>query len=151
MILHLILEFILADVATICFGILMNIPRRAYLPGGIIGGIVWILYILMYYHLHLGLAMSNLIAAVAISILSLMAARRMRMPMIIFNVPALVSFVPGGQAYQVVRNFVLGHNDIAFSYLYQVIVIAGAITLGFGLGDVINAALHYRPKRWKNR
>ncbi|WP_295730944.1 threonine/serine exporter family protein [uncultured Limosilactobacillus sp.] len=151
MIWHLILEFILADVATICFGILMNIPHKAYLPGGIIGGTVWIFYILMYYHLHLGLAMSNLLAAIAISVLSLMAARRFRLPMIIFNVPALVSFVPGGQSYQVVRNFVLGNNGTAMSYLYQVIVIAGAITLGFGLGDVINAALHYRPKKWKNR
>ena len=45
----------------------------------------------------------------------------------------------------------LGNNGAAMSYLYQVIVIAGAITLGFGLGDVINAALHYRPKKWKNR
>lgn len=151
MVWHLILEFLLADVATICFGVLMNIPHKAYLPGGIIGGTVWILYILMYYHLHLGLAMSNLLAAIAISILSLMAARRFRLPMIIFNVPALVSFVPGGQSYQVVRNFVLGNNGTAMSYLYQVIVIAGAITLGFGLGDVINAALHYRPKKWKNR
>ncbi|HJA47558.1 MAG TPA: threonine/serine exporter family protein [Candidatus Limosilactobacillus excrementigallinarum] len=151
MVLHLILEFLLADVATICFGILMNIPKKAYLPGGIIGGAVWIFYIIMYYHLHLGLAMSNLLSAIAISILSLMAARRFRLPMIIFNVPALVSFVPGGQSYQVVRNFVLGNNGAAMSYLYQVIVIAGAITLGFGLGDVINAALHYRPKKWKNR
>jgi uncharacterized membrane protein YjjB (DUF3815 family) len=151
MILHLLFEFILADVATICFGILMNIPRKAYLPGGIIGGVVWIVYIIMYYHLHLGLAMSNLLSAIAISILSLMAARKFRLPMIIFNVPALVSFVPGGQSYQVVRNFVLGNNGTAVSYLYQVIVIAGAITLGFGLGDVINAALHYRPKKWKNR
>ena len=151
MVLHLILEFLLADVATICFGILMNIPKKAYLPGGIIGGAAWIFYIIMYYHLHLGLAMSNLLSAIAISILSLMAARRFRLPMIIFNVPALVSFVPGGQSYQVVRNFVLGNNGAAMSYLYQVIVIAGAITLGFGLGDVINAALHYRPKKWKNR
>ena len=95
--------------------------------------------------------MSNSLSAIAISILSLMAARRLRLPMIIFNVPALVSFVPGGQSYQVVRNFVLGNNGAAMSYLYQVIVIAGAITLGFGLGDVINAALHYRPKKWKNR
>lgn len=148
---HLILEFCLADVATMCFGVLMNIPRKAYLPGGLIGGMVWLLYVIMYYHLHLGLAMSNLIAAIAISILSLMAARRCRMPMIIFNVPALVSFVPGGQAYQTVRNFVVGHNATGYIYLSQVIVIAGAITLGFGLGDVINAALHYRPKKWKNR
>lgn len=151
MIAHLVLEFLLADLATMCFGVLMNIPHRAYLPGGIIGGTVWLLYVLMYYHLHLGLAMSNFIAAIAISILSLMAARRFRMPMIIFNVPALVSFVPGGQAYQAVRNFVVGNNGTAFLYLSQVVVIAGAITLGFGLGDVINAALHYRPKKWKNR
>ena len=66
MILHLILEFYLADIATICFGVLMNIPPKAYLPAGMIGGSVWVLYAIMYYHIHLGLAMSNLIAAIAI-------------------------------------------------------------------------------------
>lgn len=145
----LLLQFLLAAVSTICFGILMNVPRRSYGVAGIIGGLSWAFYWVIYYHLHWGLAMSNLLAAIIIGILSMLAARHLKMPMIIFNVPALVAFVPGGQAYKMVRNFVLGNNDQAWIYLYQVLVIAGAITLGFGISDVLNRVLFRRNRSKK--
>ena len=46
-----------------------------------------------------------------------------------------------------VRYFVLGDYGLSLSYLYQVVVIAGAITLGFGLGDLINTALYGRHRK----
>ncbi|WP_367342722.1 threonine/serine exporter family protein [Limosilactobacillus sp.] len=142
----LIMEAFLSYVATICFGILMNIPLDAYNLAGLIGAGSWVIYCILYFHLHIGLALSNLLAAVLISIFSMLAARKCKQPMIVFNVPALVTFVPGGQAYRMVRNFVLGNNTQAFVFLYQVFVIAGAITLGFGVGEMINHALFRRKK-----
>lgn len=73
----------------------------------------------------------------------MMAARHLKMPMIVFNVPALVPFVPGGQAYKMVRNFAIGNYHLVTVYFYQVIVIVGAITLGFGLGELIIRAFNY--------
>lgn len=93
----LILQFILCYVSTICFGILLNIPRKAYNTAGLIGGGVWVIYWIMYFHLGVDLAFSNLIAAILISVFSQFAARHLRMPIIVFNVPALVPFVPGGR------------------------------------------------------
>lgn len=139
---NLFLQFILSYVSTVCFGILLHIPVRAYNMAGIIGGGVWVIYWLIYYH-HVGLAISNLFAAILISLFSMVAARHLKMPMIVFNVPALVTFVPGGQAYKMVRNFALGNYPLAMFYLYQVIVIAGAITLGFGLGELLIRAVKY--------
>ncbi|KRM49023.1 integral membrane protein [Limosilactobacillus vaginalis DSM 5837 = ATCC 49540] len=121
----------------------MHIPLRAYNTAGIIGGGVWVIYWIMYYYQHTGLAISNLFAAILISLLSMVAARHLKMPMIVFNVPALVPFVPGGQAYKLVRNFAIGNYQLATVYLYQVIVIAGAITLGFGLGELLIRAVNY--------
>ncbi|MBD7894474.1 MULTISPECIES: threonine/serine exporter family protein [Limosilactobacillus] len=140
---NLFLQFILSYVSTVCFGILLHIPVRAYNMAGIIGGGVWVIYWLIYYHHHVGLAISNLFAAILISLFSMVAARHLKMPMIVFNVPALVTFVPGGQAYKMVRNFALGNYPLAMFYLYQVIVIAGAITLGFGLGELLIRAVKY--------
>ncbi|MCI1974605.1 MAG: threonine/serine exporter family protein [Limosilactobacillus sp.] len=140
---NLLVQFVLSYVSTICFGILLHIPLRAYNSAGIIGGGVWVVYWIMYYHQHVGLAISNLIAAILISLLSMVAARHLKMPMIVFNVPALVTFVPGGQAYKLVRNFVIGDYHLAMIYFYQVVVIAGAITLGFGLGELMIRAVNY--------
>lgn len=46
---RLIFEFVLADLSTICFGILLNIPRRAYHYAGAIGGASWAFYWAVYY------------------------------------------------------------------------------------------------------
>lgn len=138
---NLILQFFLCYISTICFGILLNIPRRAYNVAGVIGGGVWVIYWIMYYQHGVGLAFSNLVAAVLISVFSQSAARHKRMPIIVFNVPALVPFVPGGQAYKMVRNFAIGDYHLVTVYFYQVVVIVGAITLGFGLGELLNRIL----------
>lgn len=140
---NLFVQFILSYISTVCFCVLLHIPLRAYNTAGIIGGGVWVIYWIMYYYQHTGLAISNLFAAILISLLSMVAARHLKMPMIVFNVPALVPFVPGGQAYKLVRNFAIGNYQLATVYLYQVIVIAGAITLGFGLGELLIRAVNY--------
>lgn len=151
---NLLLQFILCYISTVCFGILLNIPKRAYNIAGIIGGSVWVIYWIMYYHSGVGLAFSNLVAAILISILSQYAARRKRMPIIVFNVPALVPFVPGGQAYKMVRNFAIGNYHLVTVYFYQVVVIVGAITLGFGISELLNRVLIYlrqyliKKSRW---
>lgn len=147
MLVRLLTQFVLADLATICFAVILNVPPRAYFTGGLIGGASWLLYYWMYDVLHVGLALANLLAAIMITLLSLLAARHERRPMILYNVPALVTFVPGGQAYKVVRYFVSGEYGLALEFFSQVVVIIGAIVLGFGLGDLINAAIY--DHRWR--
>ena len=41
---QLLLEFVMAGIATVGFGIIINIPHRALLTAGIIGGISWGIY-----------------------------------------------------------------------------------------------------------
>lgn len=149
--LNLLIQFVLSYVSTVCFGIILRIPPKAYNASGIIGGVTWVIYWIMYYHQHCGLALSNLCAAILISLFSMVAARHWRMPMIVFNVPALVPFVPGGQAYKMVRNFAMGNYHLVTVYMYQVIVIVGAITLGFGLGELLIRAYSYLTKRSRQR
>ena len=144
---NLLIQCSMAFIAAICFGMMLNIPVKAYLPSGLIGCLSWAVYVILYFQLHLGLAMSNMIGAILISVTSMLLARQQKLPMIIYNVPALVNFVPGGQSYRMISNFVLGHNALAMTYFYQVIVIAGALSLGFGIGDLLNAAIFGRRIR----
>ncbi len=60
------------------------------------------------------------------------------MPVTIFNIPGMVPLVPGGLAYQAVRNLVTGSYQAAASYTVQAIMIAGAIALGLVLSEVFN-------------
>ena len=145
--LNLALQFFLSYISTVCFGILLHIPPRAFNVAGIIGVGSWVIYWIMYYQDGVGLAFGNLFAAVLIALCSRWAAQHKKMPAIVFEVSALVPFVPGGQAYKMVRNFAIGNYHLVTVYFYQVVVIVGAITLGFGLGELLNRIIHYR--RWK--
>lgn len=135
MIMTLFFQIVMAYIATICFGIIMNIPHQAFNSAGLIGGISWGFYWIIS-RLGVGIAFGNLAAALLISVLSMYAARYKKMPVIIFNIPSLVSFVPGGQAYQMIRNFASGNSVAAWSFFTQVIVIAGSIAMGFAIGEL---------------
>ncbi|GKT02743.1 threonine/serine exporter family protein [Furfurilactobacillus sp. WILCCON 0119] len=140
---HLLVEAILAYVATVGFGIILNIPRRALNVAGWIGTAGWVTYELIMMMDHNNgtnwslMSGAMLTAGFLIGILSNWAARLKHMPMILFNIPSLVPLVPGGQAYQVIRNLVTNHVPQALSYLGQVIIIAGMIALGFLLAELV--------------
>ncbi|MGY1575855.1 threonine/serine exporter family protein [Pediococcus pentosaceus] len=134
---QLLLEFFMAGIATIGFGIIINIPKRALIAAGAIGGVSWTIYWAML-QVHLGLALSALTATTVIALLSLYAARRMKLPMIIFNIPGIVPLVPGGQAYQMIRNFALSNSDMATHFMLEVGEIAGSIGIGFLMAEFID-------------
>lgn len=124
-------------VATIAFGILLNIPRRSLNLAGWIGVLGYLIYCVTIV-VGGGYVVGNLLGAVAIGVASLQAARVKKMPMILFNIPALVPLVPGGQAYEMIKNFALGQNDTALTFLLQVVMISGAIAFGFLLSELVN-------------
>ena len=59
------------------------------------------------------------------------------MPVTIFNIPGIVPLVPGGLAYQAVRNIVIGNYEKGAYFTVQA-VIAGAIALGLVASEVFN-------------
>ncbi|GAT18010.1 threonine/serine exporter family protein [Secundilactobacillus silagei] len=135
--LNLIMDLILTYIGTVTFGILLNVPRRGLNIGGWIGALSFLFYRLCMMA-NMGIAFANLVGALIIGILSMQAARYKKMPVINFNIPALVPFVPGGQAYQMVKNFALGNVSEAISFLLQVMIISGSIAFGFLLAEMVN-------------
>ncbi|PWF99997.1 threonine/serine exporter family protein [Levilactobacillus bambusae] len=124
--------------ATVSFGILINIPRRALNVSGLIGVLAWVIYSGIV-QIGGGSVTGNLIGAFVIGVASMQAARHKKMPVIIFTIPSLVPFVPGGQAYQMIKNFALGNPAVAADYLLQVVMIAGALAFGFVLSELANS------------
>ena len=134
-----IISIALSYLATVAFGILINIPRKALHSCGLVGAFGWAIYLAIK-AITFGVMLANVCSAFAIVIGAMMAAQRHRMPMILFNIPSLVPLVPGGQAYRAVQNFALGNNDLAIEYLIQVTMIAAAIAMGFLVAEIIAQA-----------
>ncbi|KRO18852.1 threonine/serine exporter family protein [Lacticaseibacillus saniviri] len=128
--------------ATVAFAICINVPRRALNFAGWAGAIGWICYWLLNTH-GTGRMFANLIGAVAVGVCGIIFARIKKMPVIIFNIPGLVPLVPGATAYQAVRALALGNMDLAIQLGVRVIMVAGAIAVGFMVSQLLSE-LTYR-------
>lgn len=141
-------QLILAYVAVLGFGLIINIPHQALNVAGWIGTLTWGGYLIVQ-AFDGGVVFGSLIGSLGIGVLSSVAAHYKKMPAIIFNIPSLVSFVPGSQAYQMVRNFALGQYRQAVGFTLQVIMITGAIALVFLLAELLNRLIAFCMLQWR--
>ncbi|WP_057895361.1 threonine/serine exporter family protein [Liquorilactobacillus oeni] len=135
----IVVHIVCSYLATLGFGILLNIPHRALNSCGWVGVLGWMAYLLGT-HINAGTMLANVMGALIIGLSSMVMARRLKMPMILFNIPSLVPLVPGGQAYKAVRSFAVGNDLGAINYLVQVIMIAASIAMGFFISELIARA-----------
>lgn len=129
--------------STITFGIVTNVPRKMLHACGMTGAVGWLLYWLTK-DWSTGPAFANLLGAIGIGLLAIFFSRKKKMPMIIFQIPALVPLVPGGPAYQAVRSFVLGNYAEGVDFIITVIVTAGALAVGFMVTSIVERLIPIR-------
>ncbi|MBA1393819.1 threonine/serine exporter, partial [Lactobacillus sp. XV13L] len=115
----------------------INIPRRALVSCGICGMLGWMVYWFLWSFVGAGKVASNLIAALIIGLVSYWFARTKKMPVTLFNIPALVPLVPGATAYEAVRALVSGEFVNSIRLFFMVIMIIGAIAMGYMVAQVL--------------
>lgn len=123
--------------ATAAFAIITNVPRRSLIACGLSGSCGWMIY---WGIVQAGgnIALGSLLGAMGVAAISYLFSKSLKMPVTIFNIPGMVPLVPGGLAYQAVRNLVIGNYTAAVYSAVQVVMIAGAIALGLVLSEVFN-------------
>lgn len=131
---NIILQFIVqlsfSYLSTVAFAICINVPRRGLNCAGLAGMIGWITYWVLW-RLGVSVMLANLAGAFLIGIAGILFARWQKMPVITFNIPGLVPLVPGGTAYEAVRAFASNQQSQGIELLVRVIMVAGAIAVGF--------------------
>lgn len=144
---NLIIQFSFSFLATAAFAIITNVPRRSLVWCGFSGAFGWMIY---WICVKFGgsPAFGSLLGSLGVAFISDIFSKRLKMPVTIFNIPGMVPLVPGGLAYQAVRNLVIGSYQDAASYAVQVIMIAGAIALGLVLSEGFNHNIrNFKVKR----
>ncbi|WP_079914557.1 threonine/serine exporter family protein [Paenibacillus sp. 32352] len=127
-------------IASAAFGILFNVPRRNLLQCGFVGMIGWLLYILSM-RLSANPIVSSLAAAFVVTVLSQLLAKIYKTPIIIFSVSGIIPLVPGGLAYDAMRNIVENQYDVAVQLAAKAFMISGAIAIGLIFSEVINQVI----------
>ena len=147
---HLLIIIAGVYVATLGFAVLINVSPKYLNDGGTVGVAGYLVYLAYYTYIG-GYVGGNVLGAFAIGIFGMIAARIKKAPVIIFNIPALVPLVPGGQAYQVMKNIAMNKPRVAFGFLMQVLMIAGSLAMGFLLAELVIQLFNYSMRSMKRR
>lgn len=124
-------------IASAGFAVLFNIPRGSLFKCGLVGMLGWLVYLVLTGQ-GLDTIMASLGASFFVSLLSQLLARMFKMPIIIFSVSGMIPLVPGGIAYDAMRNVVENHYDIAVQLAAKSFMISGAIAIGLVFSEVVN-------------
>lgn len=127
-------------VASAGFALLFNVPGRNIGYCGLVGMLGWAIYSALL-RLPADPIAATLAAAFAVTVSSQVLAKFCKAPIILFSVSGIVPLVPGGVAYDAMRNVVLNQYDIAVQKAFEAFMLSGAIAFGLVFSEVINQAI----------
>lgn len=118
------------------FAILLHVPKKAWVPASIIGGVAYGLYWAL---MLLGVSEPGAIFCGALlgSLLAQWCARRMRMIGTIFVTLSIVSLVPGLGLYRFMALLGQKENALGLQAGVAAMMGIGMIALGIGLGSFL--------------
>ncbi len=128
--------FLASVAATFFFSILFRSPRRALPISSVLGGVAYVVYLLINQYTGwslLGYFVGTLVVAVA----SELAARLMKMPATTFIISSVIVLVPGFGLYRTMLHLVQGTYDQAAQEGTQTILAIGAMALAIALGSLV--------------
>ncbi len=131
-----IVQLILSFFATAGIAIIFNVPRRTLIYCGFVGVVGWMIYFILTEH-GMDIVNASFFSAFIIAIVSHLYARRFKMPMIIFIVGGIIPLVPGGMAYNAMRNVVEDDYIQGLQYGLKAFLITGAIVIGLVFAEVL--------------
>jgi uncharacterized membrane protein YjjP (DUF1212 family) len=119
-----------AFVGTTAFAVLFGVPRRQYIPSGIVGALGWLLYLILFRHAGMTPAVSTVISTVFIGILSRLFAVREKCPAAVFLLCGIFPLVPGAGVFWCTYYLISSQLSLSTTAGFTAAKIAIAIVIG---------------------
>lgn len=131
----IIVEFLLAMVATISFAILFNAPQKEVICCGLSGALGWAVYYGMTQH-NINSVFASLMATFCLTVLARCFAVMRKNPVTMYILPGIFPLVPGAGIYYTAYYMFIGNIEMSGNKGLETLEIAGAIVFGiiFGFG-----------------
>lgn len=136
----IIIEAIVAMIATISFAILFNAPKKEVICCGLTGSLAWTVYYGMTDN-EVNSVLASLVAAFALTVLARAFAVIRKNPVTVYILPGIFPLVPGAGIYYTAYYLFIGNNEMSAFKGLETLEIAGAIVFGIIFGFGI-------PQRW---
>ena len=129
-------HFLFAAMATCGFSIFFNASKKLLLPSSVVGGVGWIIYLVMSVHFDNPLVYA-FTAAIFIAVSSEIFARLLKQPAIVIIIPGILPLVPGISLYNTVLYTIQKKYELAASTGTRAII----VSIGISLGILVVASL----------
>ena len=129
----MLVQFVVAMIATISFGITFQVGRRHYWTCGFVGAVGWTIYIACTTLGGMTAPMATLIATLPLAALSRFFAIRHKAPITVFLLTGIFPLVPGAGIYYTAYYFIMGDNAMAVAKGVETFKIAVALAVGIVL------------------
>jgi uncharacterized membrane protein YjjB (DUF3815 family) len=123
----------MAFLATTCYAVIYNVPRRALIPAGFVGAIAWTALIGFQWYFHFNVVAASFVAALVVAVSSELLARIQRIPATVYSFAGIVTLVPGTSAFATMRLFLEGDYFNGLSRGTETLLTAGAVASGLVL------------------
>lgn len=133
-------QFMTSFIATAAFGIIFNAPKKTLVKCGFVGAGGWLIYYITNNYSGDSIV-ATLGATLFVGLVSHVLAKRFRTPVIIYSVAGIIPLVPGGLAYDAMRNFVEKDYNTALAIAAKVTMLSGSIAFGLVFAEVINQVI----------
>jgi uncharacterized membrane protein YjjB (DUF3815 family) len=126
----MILQIILAAIATMGFSIIFNVPRRELIFCGIAGAGSWSVFTLTATLTPESIIIPTFFAAMTVTAFARHLSTFRKMPSTIYMIPGVIPLVPGVRIYNTMYYIVTGENARAANQGIEALAIAGVIAVG---------------------
>lgn len=142
----MILQFILAMLATASFAVLFSAPREQCFFCALTGAAGWICY-LIFDALGTGTVVASLLATFILTILSRLFAALRKNPVTLYLVIGIFPLVPGAGIYYTSYYFIMNEMNQFAAKGMETFKIAGAIAIGIIFGFSIPQSLFHKLQK----
>ena len=125
-----------AFLSIFAFAVYLETPKKHLVKSGIVGAVSGVVY-LVCMELWNGEVLASFIAALAVSLVSNIFARKFKTPVTLFLVAGILPIVPGAGMYRTVHYILNSDESMVAYYLTQTLEIAGVIALAIVIVDSI--------------
>ncbi|HEM3650211.1 TPA: threonine/serine exporter family protein [Streptococcus suis] len=132
---NFLFQAIASYIAIATFLVVLNVQKNMLIPGGLLGMLVWLIYLLLLEPTNVLIA--TFFAAIIGSCVSQIMSIWLKTPSVIFSLAILAPLVPGYHAYMSTTYFVSGEYAQALTIITTVLTLALVIPIGMASGTIL--------------
>lgn len=137
---------IVVYLATFGFAIMFNIKGKTVWFAALAGSIGAAIYYLTYIKLEMGIFLSMLYTSMAMTLYAEIMARKMKTPVTLFLICGLITYVPGGTMYYMMKAFMDNEMSVAGEKCMEVFLTSGALAAGIVIVSTL-VKMYFKIKR----